>query len=354
MTDSADTTKEEPKKAGKSFFFDFINQQLADVEKEFEEAQKLALDNINVSREERIASEKKLEETKAKKASLLEERREAIRQGRINRRAARQINRVNAQEKLAVFIAERKLKILAMQQKLSNMGATVNAVFSFDEKKGVAERIDEAQRRVQGEFETKKSDIKSELKASKEGFDTKRNDINSKTKDVKSVTLKDIRAAAKEVRKDKAALVKSESKSYNAVQNLNSLYGKRDRKKNALKTLGVVTAPANMAAKGAKAGYELGTQTAKKAKKKGLHARWVARDTARKFKSDASNKWAAGKEAFGNFCGKIKEGAANTVGNVKSSVKNIKSSLGIKSCPQSETTVARFPPQRIPSAEPGL
>lgn len=96
MTDSADTTKEEPKKAGKSFFFDFINQQLADVEKEFEEAQKLALDNINVSRDERIASEKKLEETKAKKASLLEERREAIKQGRINRRAARQINRVDA------------------------------------------------------------------------------------------------------------------------------------------------------------------------------------------------------------------------------------------------------------------
>lgn len=214
-----------------------------------------------------------------------------------------------------------------MQQKLSNMGATVNAVFSFDEKKGVAERIDEAQRRVQGEFETKKSDIESELKASKEGFDTKRNDINSKTKDVKSVTLKEIRAAARAVRQDKAELVKSESKSYNAVQNLHSLYGKRDRKKNALKTLGVVTAPAKMAAMGAKAGYEYGTQTAKKAKKKGLHARWVARDTAKKFKSNASTKWAAGKEAFGNFCGKIKEGAANTVGNVKSSVKNMANSV---------------------------
>ena len=233
MTDSADTTKEEPKKAGKSFFFDFINQKLADVEKEYETAQESLHKSLAKAGDERKTIEDKLDKAKEARRTLLGERRQAIEQGRRNRRATRQISRVEAKIKRAESIANRKMKLLNIQKNISGFGATLDAIFSFNSDKDFATRLDEAQQKVKDEFSKKIEGVKTDRDGKISDLKNKKSVIEARKKEVKQVTLKEVRAAFKTVRKVKADLADHNESTYNTVQELATLRRKHNRKNTA-------------------------------------------------------------------------------------------------------------------------
>ncbi len=333
MTDSTNTTKEEPKKAGKSFFFDFVNKRLDmlnnrvkgnDFNRRFVHgiADTEMLINLGIDREQlaktglnhdpnkdlekdkdgnvlgaKEAVNMLISESKGRIRSIINDRLDEMKRNRETRQVERKIRRLDRQEAREIRRRSRKIERSGFSSKFiedAKYDATLEVM------------------------------IKNEKK--RDSLLARKDELNKAGK-TSGATFGSIFKEVKLISKARAEIIRAESRKQRAdlYHQVRDFQLKEDRV--LLTALGVVTAPAKMAAMGAKAGYEKVAQGAKKAKKKGLHARWVARDTAKKFKSNASTKWAAGKKAFRGFCTKIKDGATKTVDNVKDGLKSIATSV---------------------------
>lgn len=276
-------------KHGSKRFFDFINKRLDGVHDAFDasnakfnDERKAKLEEISTNRTEVKSGAKNI-------VSIIKERMEY-------RKFSRKLFRLEKNE-------AKELKKAA--RRISKVGYS---------REDTARLIENKQKEIKGDYKEKFDKVIGCLEAHR----------NSK----KGSVRKEVKKIGKEV----AKYVLNSAKLLHINHNINLNRDCKKIKVRALNTLGVVTSPLKMTMDVAKGAYdrvvpkakEVGNKVAEgarnlgtKAKKKGLHARWVARETAKKFKNGAKKKWVAGKEVFNSFCGKVSEGLTNTGSKLK-------------------------------------
>lgn len=154
MTDSTNTTKEEPKKAGKSFFFDFVNQGLGNVADKIDDLDGgYIADSIQASKDlsrndENISAAK--EEILKLLVNRIEKRKADRNNSAIERRIARNDKR-----------KARELNRLEVKHKLARIKAFIKTGITYDPKEGFAKSFDKAAQEVDKNYNNSKDKINS-------------------------------------------------------------------------------------------------------------------------------------------------------------------------------------------------
>lgn len=322
-------------RGGSSYFFDFINNQLSDIAEQMDNNDAALIEEMRLGRGTMIQSKDEIKSSASRVISLI--------RNRVEKRKADMKNKAVAA----------KVKLLDKKKAAAMFGAVIKAVASYDSKMGVKDRIDQAQKGVNDKYnqkidaeldkvvdvEKEAGSIRKELKGignniggylkaafgvkkSKNQYLKKKHDLTTKRiaiglLGVTTAPIKSYIEGAKYAYREGSEFVGKAATKLNKM-GIHARWVTRDNaRKFKAGAKSVYAFSKERVIQGATAVKDGVVKGAKKAKKKGLHARWVARDTAKKFKSNASTKWAAGKEAFGNFCEKIKEAPGKTWASLK-------------------------------------
>lgn len=250
-------------RGGSSYFFDFINNQLSDIAEQMDNNDAALIEEMRSGRDTMKQSKDEIKSGASKVISLI--------RNRVETRKADMKNKAVAA----------KVKLLDKKKAAAMFGAAIKAVASYDSEMGVKDRIDQAQKDVNDKYNQKRN---AEL-----------DKVAYVEKEAGSIR-KELKGIGNNIGGYLKAAFGVEKSKYQHLTKKDNLTTKRI----AIGLLGVTTAPIKSCIKGAKYAYREGSEfvgkAATKLNKKGIHARWVTRDNARKFKAGAKSVYAVSKE----------------------------------------------------------
>lgn len=288
-------------RGGSSYFFDFINNKLANIQ-----------EAIQRNNDEYARKAKVINSANADRSKDIVEAKGNIRSLIANRIDMRKAN-------ISRNITDAKVRILDVKEKIARLKATVKAVVSYDSNKGVLERIDSAQRGVADKYGKKRDSL-----IGGKVDEVKRRD-GSIRKEVRNIAKDRVNSFLAGAKREWLRCKRISKRVDLGFQTAGSVY------------MGVLTSPAKMAKDGAewvgkkvKQGYDYVTDPARmaaaavragevvrKAKREVRKARILANKEAFHFMRSVNKKWKGGVDFAKSVVRSVKEAPGKAWASMK-------------------------------------